>query len=88
MRSPILSSPTDIGKIEPRVGGMNMGFGEAEFAAHEINKSSLAPTRLSRLRYPGTDRRRDTFHLTHQEIPLNFGYDRSGIAALREGKVI
>ena len=50
--------------------------------------SSLAPTRLSRLRYPGTDQRGDTFRLTHPEILLNFGYDRSEIAALQEGKVI
>jgi hypothetical protein len=34
-------APPTLAKIEPPVGGMGMGFGEAEFAAHEINEFFL-----------------------------------------------
>jgi hypothetical protein len=83
-----LPRPTDIGKVEPRVGRADIGFGEAEFAAHDINEFSLGPTCSSHPRSPAPTEFRPPFAKQTDEILPNFGYERSEIAALRGGKVI
>ena len=64
------------------------GFGEAEFAAHDINEFSLGANLFEPSEIPGTDQFRPPFAKQTDEILPNFGYERSEIAALRGGKVI